>query len=36
MACNECEKCWLNYIEDCKGQENYSEKACKKKKREEN
>jgi hypothetical protein len=32
MACEECTKCWFNYVEKCEGQEeNYDEKVCKKK-----
>jgi hypothetical protein len=31
MACDECSKCWFNYIEECEGQEDYKEDACKKK-----
>lgn len=30
--CEECMKCWLNYIEDCKGLETYKEENCKKRK----
>ena len=32
MTCEECTKCWFNYIEKCEGQEaNYDENICKKK-----
>jgi hypothetical protein len=31
MACDECSKCWFNYIEECEGQEDYKEDVCKKK-----
>jgi hypothetical protein len=32
MACEECSKCWFNYVEKCEGQEeNYDENVCKKK-----
>lgn len=31
MACEECSKCWFNYIEECEGQEIYKEDDCKKK-----
>lgn len=32
MACEECSKCWFNYIEECEGQENYRENKCMKRK----
>lgn len=32
MACEECTKCWFNYVEKCEGQEEkYEENICKKK-----
>ena len=30
MKCEECSKCWLNYIEKCDGQEVFKEDKCKK------
>lgn len=30
MICDICEKCWLNYIEDCEGLNVFSEDRCKK------
>jgi hypothetical protein len=32
MICEECSKCWLNYIEDCEGMELFFEENCKKRK----
>jgi hypothetical protein len=32
IMCEECTKCWLNYIEDCRGMEIFVEENCKKRK----
>lgn len=32
MACDECSKCWFNYIEECEGQDNFRKDKCKKQK----
>jgi len=30
MVCDECSKCWFNYIEECEGQHKFKEDKCRK------